>query len=109
MKVEASFVLLHSPLFFAGRNWGNKLDVKDTAKAKLQLTYDRETKELEVKCLAKTMYMPSSNIIGYEPLITTLPTSDAAVAPGIIRRRTAQASTPMDHVHAGLGAGKTND
>lgn len=107
-NTKVSFVHLHSPLFFAGRNWGEKIDVKNTAKGKVEMSYDRGEKELLIRCDGHTSYIPSSNIVSYTPLGEThtkavKPTSDASANPNV----NAQVSGPHDHVFAGLGQGQT--
>lgn len=117
MKINVSFAHLHSPLFFAGRNWGEKIDVKNTAKGKVTMSYDRDSKELQIQCEGKETFIPSSNVVSYEPMpegleaqakhLNTPPVNPLVNPPkGKIK---AQASSPMDHVHQGLGGGKTND
>lgn len=106
-KMEVSFAHLHTPLFFAGRNWGEKLDVRHTAKGKITMTYDKEEKTLHVRCDGLEAYIPSSNLVSYSPLknppLKVQEVSHAGAVPGM----NAQVSGPHDHVFAGLGGGQT--
>lgn len=116
MKISLSFAHLHTPLFFARINWGEKLDVKNTAKGKLKLTYDRVEKELIVECDGRMTIIPTSNVVSMDPIPESLEaqvTHDmlTPVSPFVPPKgkRTAQASSPMDHVHQGPGNGKVRD
>lgn len=110
MKIELSFAHLHSPLFFARVNWGDKLDIKNTAKGKIKLTYDQSEKELIVECGQKKTILPTTSVFSMEPIldIKEEPIVNSITTPprGKIKP---QASGPNDHVFGGLGAGKTND
>lgn len=118
MKIDLSFAHLHGPLFFANKNWGEKLDVKNTAKGKIQLSYDREHKELTVKCDGFTTIVPSSNIVSMTPIPEAMPAQvnqplEAALNTAVIPPRgpgrpKAQVSGPHDHVFA-QNAGKVRD
>lgn len=106
--IEVSFVHLHTPLFFAGRNWGEKLDIKNTQKGKIKMFYDRREKELLIQCDGHASYIPSSNMVSYTPVGEThtkavQPTTNVSANPQI----NAQVSGPHDHVFAGMGAGQT--
>ncbi len=116
MSIPVSFAHFHNPLFFAGRNWGEKIDVRNRAKGSVVMTYDRQNKELCVQCEGKTTYIPSSNIVSYEPIPESLSAQAMHFAEAIPnpvvnppKKVSAQASGPHDHVFAGKGGGKTND
>lgn len=116
MKIDLTFAHLHSPLFFAGKNWGEKLDIKNTAKGSIQLSYDRTEKELLIKSGGSVAIIPTSNVVSMTPLLEITQCGNVenpkcpqpvTLAPrGKIK---AQVSGPNDHVHAGPGAGKIND
>lgn len=110
MKIALCFAELHTPLFLAGINWGQKLDIKNTTKGKLALAYDRAEKELLVNANGKVAIIPTSNVVSMTPLeeATKVEREPPAVVPAKGRIKT-QASTPMSHVFEGQGAGKTND
>lgn len=113
MKIKLSFAELHTPMFYGSVNWGVKLFEKQ-AKGQLGLVYDRAEKELliQFKDLPEHI-IPTTNVVGMTPVSD----SDAKLEmekpknehPTIKRGRSAQASTPMSHVHAGEGSGKFND
>lgn len=105
-KVDITFLHLHTPLFFAGRNWGEKLDKRQTAKGKIEMTYWRENSEVHITCEKHFAIIPISNVVSMtpipaEPLVE--PVSKAMANAKI----NAQVSGPHDHVFAGLGAGQT--
>lgn len=119
MKLDVIFVHLHNPLFFARKNWGEKIDIRNTAKGKVSLVYDRDTEELEIKCEGSTAFIPKSNIVSYEPMpqeveVQAIKLLEPVINPLVNKAKPgpktkAQASSPTDHVFAGAGAGKTND
>lgn len=122
MKVNVAFAHLHGPLFFAKRNWGEKLDIQNTSKGRITMTYDREAKELHLECEGKESYLPSTSIFSYEPIPASLdamvehlstPSANPLVnppkgKPGPKPKVTAQVSGPHDHVFA-QSPGKTRD
>lgn len=104
MQIKLRFAELHNPLFFAGRNWGTKLD--PGVKAELSIFYDREQKELIVKTGDRECFLPYSSVQSMEagePEKRAVQITHPIVA-GIA---SAQVETPYGHVHAGLGQGKT--
>lgn len=111
-RVTVGFVHLHGPLFFAGKNFKDRIDVRHdkTPDGKpLSMEYDRTEKELVIRGGNYESFIPSSNIVSYTPLTAVekvpyvKPTSDASANPNI----KAQVSGPHDHVFAGLGQGQT--
>lgn len=126
-KINLTFVHLHSPLFFARKNWGDKLDTNNIHRGKIELVYDRDVQELMIKCGDKVAFIPATNIVSYEPEVTH--NVHSLVAPRAEMRELnlqqeeparkkpgpkpkipdAQVSTPTSHVFAGPGAGKTNE
>lgn len=109
MTIEMQFVHLHTPLFFAKKNWGEKLFSK-SAKGNLKMVYDRDCGELHLECEKHKTIIPVTNICSMDPIDSVqrmeTPTTDAVKPRGKVA---AQASGPHDHVFAGNGAGKKND
>ena len=112
MKVEVGFIHFHGPLFFARKNWKEKIDSrvdKSPEGYPIHMEYDRAEKELRISCDKYESFIPSSNIVSYSPLKAIAkvpvvqPTSGASANPKI----TAQVSGPHDHVFAGKGQGQT--
>jgi hypothetical protein len=105
-KVKVGFATLHGPLFFASKNWGEKLDVRNTAKGRLEMEYDQDTSTLTVKCEGKETFLPHTSVFSYEGITKdprVEPVTHASANPKI----QAQVSGPHDHVFAGQGAGQT--
>lgn len=64
MKIK--FAQLHTPLFFAGINFGEKLDV--TKRVGLVMLYDRLNRELNVQYIGRSTIIPAdSNVVHMEP------------------------------------------
>lgn len=104
--IEVGFAELHDTIFVGGHNLTNKLDTR--AKAGLKLEYDKKEKELIVTWNKVTSHVPSTNIKHYIPgpaadrrIVQSAHPMVASVS------GTAQVETPMSHVHAGHGHGKT--
>ena len=102
MKTEIKWAELHSPLFLAGANLGQKLD--PSKRAGLSMTYDEVARHLYVTYNKSTARVPEPSILS---MVEGVVESKATVTPlptgGTIK---AQVSTPQDHVFAGAGAGK---
>jgi hypothetical protein len=107
-KIDIKFAELKSPLFFAGTNWGLKLDPGKSSKHSVMiLVYDRQEKELIISIGEKLCIIPSSNVNSMEigkPEMS-VPQYTHPIVAG--RLQTAQVESPMSHVHAGEGHGKT--
>jgi hypothetical protein len=102
--MEIKIAHLHNPLFFAGKNFGQKLDPGKTAGLKLE--FDEKRNWLVVNWENKQSYVPVTNISAMEagtPEKYAQQVTHPIVA-GIV---SAQVETPYGHVHAGPGAGKT--
>lgn len=105
MKVAVELAHLNAPHFhITGKSLGDRLDTRTSRELKLE--WDDETKELAITWGGRTGYAVSSNVKSYFPF-EAIPIQSAAPAPPKLEKRTAQVSTPMDHVFAGPGAGKT--
>lgn len=103
--LELKSAEVHNPLFLAGRNLGTKLDPGKLAG--LRLFYDRKEKELLVHWASEIGVLPSSNVAC---MVFGVPVKRAEqyahpIVAGIAA--SAQVETPMSHVHAGFGHGKT--
>ena len=117
MIINLTFAELHTPLFLNGKNWGVKLDVAAAHRGKIELHYDRAEKELHVKAGPKLAIIPLSNVVSMTPAPEGLDSLESISKmefvpkpkPGTPGKIKAQASTPMDHVFNGIGAGKTHD
>lgn len=103
-QINIKFAELHSALFLAGKNFGLKLDPGKFSG--IGLIYDRAEKELLVSWLTQTAIVPSSNIASMTEG-TFEPRKANAHHPMIASVSSAQVETPMGHVQAGLGFGKT--
>lgn len=103
--IDLKFVELHNPLFLGGKNFGTKLDPGKLAG--LALKYDRAEKELLVSWCGKTGIIPSSGVACMEAGLPDVKASQHThpIVAGIAA--SAQVETPMSHVHAGYGHGKT--
>ena len=102
--IELKFVELHNVLFLAGTNLQTKLD--PGKRHGLQLFYDRAEKELHVHWNGTVGLIPSSNIAMMEPGKPEVK-AQQVTHPMVAGLQGAQVETPMSHVHAGYGHGKT--
>lgn len=111
-KVTVGFAHLHGPLFFARKNFKEKIDVrsdKGPDGTPITMEYDRTEKELVIRCGNHEAFIPSSNIVSYAGLdsVKKIPqvqtTTNVSANPNL----NAQVSGPHDHVFAGLGQGQT--
>lgn len=105
-RIDITFLHLHAPLFFANRNWGEKLDTRNTAKGRIEMVYDRDLAEVLIKCEKHVSIIPISNVVSMTPF-TTDPLPEPVATKGPNAKITAQVSGPHDHVFAGAGAGQT--
>lgn len=113
MKVQVGFVHLHAPLFFARKNWKEKIDTRTDKGPQgevIRLEYDTDDKELKVNCGDHVAFIPSSNVVSYSPTkeLEKVPVVKTTSGKGANPKITAQVSGPHDHVFA-QGPGKTRD
>lgn len=103
-QIQLKYVELHNPLFLAGTNLQTKLD--PGKRGGLQLFYDRTEKELLVHWQGAVGIIPSSNVAC---MVEGLPEVHVPqhTHPIVAGLQGAQVETPMSHVHAGFGHGKT--
>lgn len=99
---------LHSPIFVGGKNFSDKL--QPLLIAGLQINYDRKEKELLIDYKGIKAIVPATNIVSMTPMTEEIK-KGAVEAPVLIpvavNKVTAQYESPMSHVFAGPGAGKT--
>lgn len=104
--IEVGFAELHKPLFLGGKNHGEKLDSHRFPD--LLMEYDKKEKELIVTYNHTVAYVPSTNVAYYHPGKAKDRKILQAGSPMVANiSGTAQVETPMSHVHAGHGHGKT--
>lgn len=103
-KIECKSVELHSGLFLGGTNLTAKLD--PGKRSGLQLFYDGAEKELYVHWNGTIGVIPASNIVCMEYGTPTV-RAPQLTHPIVAGLQGAQVETPMSHVHAGYGHGKT--
>ena len=108
MKIDLSNATLHNPLFLAGVNFQNNLDV--SKRHGLQLTYDRAEKEMIAQFNGKMVIIPSSNIATMTP--SSLKAEELGIESNVqplkalvqtnipVNKIQAQVSTPHGHVFA---------
>lgn len=107
MKVPVELAHLNAPHFhITGKSLGERLDTR--VMRDLKLEWDDETKELAITWGGRTGYAVSSNVKAYFPF-DAIPLHPSLSPPQLpkLEKRTAQVSTPQDHVFAGPGGGKT--
>lgn len=104
--LNVGFAKLHDDLFLNGKNFNKQLDGFRLPAVKMQ--YNLDEKELWVTWGNKTARIVSTNIAYY---IEGAPEDRKIVQAGHAQvlgaSVSAQVETPMSHVHAGLGHGKT--
>lgn len=103
-QIELKFAELHNSLFLSGKNFGLKLDPGKLHG--LKLIYDRAEKELLVHWGQDIGIIPISNVASMVPGEPIQPTPQH-MHPIVAGIQSAQVETPMSHVHAGHGHGKT--
>lgn len=69
MKIDLKFAELHTPLFHAGTNLGQKLDIK---KRPIKLIYDRTEKELIIFFNNEVTILPHGNVAAMTPIDSTM-------------------------------------
>ncbi len=117
MRTEIIWAEVHSPIFMGsgpgpGINLGLKLDPK--ARKGLKLEYDEEKKHLFVSLDGKTVRVPETSVLSMVEAAKDSPVGKIHEVHGkvppasvIFDPSAAQVETPMSHVHAGPGKGKT--
>lgn len=110
--VDVGFVHLHGPLFFAKKNWKEKIDTrtdKGPQGGGVEMEYNRGEKELVIRCEGHEAFIPSSNVVSYsaKKSVAKIPVIKTTSGASANTKINAQASGPHDHVFAGLGQGQT--
>lgn len=114
-RVKVIYCHFHSPLFLAGKNFGDKIDAKRSDG--IEMIYDRDEKILLVKYKNQLgvvpdvhMYMPEKPMdFGITDITQKIENiQNFTHATDLNKIKNAQVSTPFGHVFAGEGSGKTN-
>lgn len=105
---ELTFVSFHTPVFFAAKNWGNKIEPyhKSTI-GKIKAFLENDTVMLQVG--ERQSRIPISNVVSYEFLAGEAPKVEAEIPrlkPG--PKPKAQVGGPTHHVFDN-GPGKARD
>lgn len=103
--IDVGFAELHNALFLGGKNHGVRLDKH--RHPTLKMSYDQEEKELIVEWQGHKGHIPSTNVAYYVPGAGFDRGHTQVAAPQVANISAAQYETPMSHVHAGPGKGKT--
>lgn len=113
MRTEIEWAEVHSPIFLktrhgTGINLGQKLD--PSKRKGLILTYDEDKRHLFVTFEGKTARVPEASVLSMietevsKVTVLTMPSNKPIESGKPIE---AQVDTPMSHVFAGAGKGKT--
>lgn len=105
MKTDIDWAELHSPLFLAGTNLGQKLDPRKRCGLKMQ--FDEEKRHLYVSYAGCTARVPEPSILSMVEQVSTPKVVEPTAPvppPGLYP---AQADSPTSHVFAGKGKGRT--
>ena len=112
MTIPLKYLQLHNPLFLAGTNLGNKLDI---SKRPIKLIYDREHQEVLVYFNDQVSIIPVPAVSDMIPVDGSIFKLDSIDVPDVApkqkeevlksmemakKRIKAQASSPVDHVFA---------
>lgn len=112
MRTPIQWAELHSPLFLSGKNLSQKLDPNkvdglsmefDEEKHQLYVTYKNPTPAMGMPAVS-TARVPEPSILSMVEGEVKKRKETPMVVPKVVK---AQASSPQDHVFAGLGAGET--
>ncbi len=99
---------LHTPIFVGGKNLTDRLD--PFILKGLEVKYFRSEKELHVTWNGETAMVPITNVknmIPQDGKNVPMPEPTVVAPMKIQTNLSAQVDSPMGHVHAGPGAGKT--
>ncbi len=105
MKQELKRCMLHSPIFVGGKNLGDHLDSQKTHG--IVIIADHDTRLVMVEWNGERAWFPFDAMVKLavpKTNVVELPVTKP-VSPGV--KPTAQVDTPMSHVFAGEGKGKT--
>lgn len=106
--IDVELAHLHGPHFhITGINLSATLDTRKRREMKLQ--WNPLTKELIVNWGGRDAHIPEPNVMSWFPMGKEGPGKhpENNAAPMVKLTHSAQVSTPQDHVHAGLGHGKS--
>lgn len=102
---SVSYAVLQGPINFAGKNFDTKLDARKYPGLNLQ--WCEGTKRLHLTWNNETMEIPNPNVAGFQFGETKDRKYVQMAHPMVLGIGGAQVETPMSHVHAGQGHGKT--
>lgn len=104
---EIRWVQFHSPMFHAGKNFGDKIEVK--RHEGLKILFDEKERRFHIDYKGRKAVMPEMSAFIWEsvgnddiPMIVNEHRTERFEG-----RLEAQVSTPMGHVFEGKGKGKT--
>lgn len=99
----------HSPLFHAGKNFTNKVEVHRIPG--LEIKYDEAPRLFYVEYLGRTAVIPESSAFLWEftPEKPPAEVVNEHKTHDVGKIKSAQVSSPMGHVFEGPGAGKARD
>lgn len=103
--LQLKFAEVKTPCFIGNKNHGLKLD--PTRSGGLILQYDRKEKELHATYNNETVIIPSGDIARMIEGEVVMRAPDHHHTMYLNVSGTAQVETPMSHVHAGHGHGKS--
>ena len=107
MKIDIRFAHLHTPLFFGGKSFGDKLE--HGKHEGLAMTYDTEEPWIRVFWKNREGLVPMSNVASLSPMEEKPFAVDIEKPKAVTGPIKAQVSSPTDHVFAGMGAGLVKD
>ncbi len=102
--IPVRFARLHSPLFFGGKNHGDKLEITQQT-PQLSMFWDRANRELHVRWMTEETIVTEANVANYTPGERFHKESQFGSAISKTVPFTAQVSGPQSHVFAGPGHG----
>lgn len=109
MLEDVHRIEFHSPLFHAGRNFGTKIEIKDDRNDGLKIQYDDKNRLFYVEYKGRQAKMPEMSAFMWEPVSRSspAPTPNQHQTHDVTKASDAQVETPVGHVFAGPGKGKT--
>lgn len=107
--IELEYAELHGPIFLHGTNLPAKLIVGEGPgrRRDIKLYYDRDHQELYVHFKEKVAIVPKENVASMVEMVNVRPLVIPTMKDGIPIKMSAQVDSPMSHVFAGEGHGKT--
>ena len=114
-KLKVGFLHLHSPLFFAKKNWKEKIDTRTDkgpqgGKVEIEMIEeDGRPLKCIMRCEGHELFLPPTSVFSYaaEKAINKVPLIKPTTGVSANTSINAQVSGPHDHVFGGVGAGQT--